>query len=196
MPTALERESLRVPFSTAFDDLTEIGPVRLRFIGIEYGSLGSLSGPDVCGGGERIAGVLAQCLREAESGVAFLPTCMGLFAMESEDAFALFREVAAGAELLAAYTALGSEVICQAARAFAGGGVGTQRATASLEEDSVISILLGTHAPSDTVVVTLRLDIASSCGEISMPGFVYLLAEPKSFRAALAEVADRANTAA
>jgi hypothetical protein len=121
---------------------------------------------------------------------------MGLFAMESEDAFALFQEVAAGAELLATYTAFGSEIVAQAARALAGGCVGTQSGTASLEGNSVISILVGTHAPSDTVVVTLRLEISSSCGEASTPGFVYLLADPKSFRATLAEIADSVNTAA
>jgi hypothetical protein len=171
----------------------------LCVVGIEYGSLGSMAAPDVCGGGERIAGVLAQCipdsdsLNSSDSHACVFPSRIGLFAMESEDAFALFQQVSEGADLLATYTELGSELVAQAARALAGGAVGTQSGTASLEENSVISILVGTHAPSDTVIVTLRLELSSRRGEASTPGFVYLLVEPKLFGATLAVITDSAQ---
>ena len=162
----------------------------MRLIGVEYGSFGTISASEVCGAGERIAGVLSKCVPDEDAGNASVfdpPSRMGLFAMESEDAFALFDELAAQDELLASYTDWGSRLVTRAAHAVAAKASRVHPGDSSLEENSVISILTGTHAPSDTVIVTLHLELLSPSGETSAPGFVYLLADPKSFGAALSE---------
>lgn len=158
--------------------------------GIEYGSFGTISAFDVCGAGERIAGVLSHCVPDEDSGNAGVPdppSRLGLFAMESEDAFSLFDELVDSDELLASYTAWGSDLIAQAAQALAATASRAHPGASSLQEDSVISILTGTHAPSDTVIITLHLELFSASGEASAPGFVYLLADPKSFGSVLPE---------
>lgn len=162
----------------------------MRLTGIEYGSFGTISASEVCGAGERIAGVLSKCVPDEDAGNAGVldsPSRMGLFAMESEDAFALFDELVDQDELLATYTAWGRRLVAQVAQTLAAPASRAHPGASSLEEDSVISILTGTHAPLDTVIVTLNLELLSPSGEASAPGFVYLLADPKSFGAVLSE---------
>ena len=48
---------------------------------------------------------------------------------------------------------------------------------ATLKEDCVGSILLQTHAPSDTAVISLRIDLAS--GDLVVPAYLYVLMDPK-----------------
>jgi hypothetical protein len=55
---------------------------------------------------------------------------------------------------------------------------------ADLREDSVPLILLGTHAPSDTVIVCVSMII--SAGDEVLPAQVYLMIEPKLLYTALA----------
>jgi hypothetical protein len=91
-------------------------------------------------------------------------------------------------EPLAAFVGLGSEALGAVASVL-GEGLGEVEADGepSLEEDSVLATLLRTHAPSDTTVVALGLNLRAS--EAFVPAHVYLLVEPKLFSGLLASVA-------
>jgi len=167
---------------------------------LSLGPLSKVTGPEVCGGGDRVAGVLGRF-----HGV--LPA-IGLYAMEPEEALALLRAAFADCEPLAAYVALGGAVLEAAAAGLSaccgspspagagkpGGQPGHEvrrevrrEGGCTLEEDSVIGTLLRTHAPSDTTVVALGLDVEA--GEARMRADVYLLVEPKRFAGTMASVA-------
>lgn len=106
-----------------------------------------------------------------------------LFAMDPSDAFDWIR-AAESADVVGDFLARGSEVLGDLVAELGEKlsldiAVGAPR----LEEDSVAAVLLRTHAPSDTAVLSLRLHVAA--GDAVLPAYVFLLVEPKSLQAAL-----------
>lgn len=139
--------------------------------GVQVGKLSTLSGAQVCGGGERIAGVLVSFADRFPR--------VGVFAMEPEAAFELVR---GGGDPVSAYTAIGCKLVRAAAAVF-DPLCATQGGRATLREDSLVDILLSTHAPSDTGLVSLQIGLSCSGGEAFQAAHVYLLAAPKPFAA-------------
>ena len=144
---------------------------------VRVGTLASLTASEVVGGGDGVAGVLVRLSGSFDQ--------VGLLAMEPEDAFELVRCEAGNRDPLAAYTALGGLLVGRLATAVDALGV-AQEGEPTLQEDSVIGTLLRTHAPSDTVVVSVSLSVSWAGSEASRAASVYLLADPKPFAAALA----------
>ena len=139
--------------------------------GVHLGTLGRVSSSEICGRGDRIAGVLVRFSGRLEQ--------VGLFAMETEDAFAVVQHRAWADDPLGTYTDFGRDIVRAVTAAIDSRGV-PQAGEASLWEETAIQALLGTHAPSDTVVVSVSLQL-SVAGEAARTGYVYVLAEPKPF---------------
>lgn len=165
---------------------------------LAFGSLATLNGSEVCGRGDRVAGVATRYAGRARA--------IALFAMEPEEALVLLRRHfaeaggGAGAGPLGAYEALGRESGTAVVAALLGDGSGAgpdaggggraatlrQEGDATLEEDSVIASLLATHAPSDTALAMLRLELhGARAGEAPLRAHVYVLVEGKPFVQAL-----------
>ena len=169
----------------ALDELPQRVGIHARVEAVRLGTLGRVSGADVCGRGERIAGGLARFSGRLEQ--------VGLFAMETEDAFEMIRDREASKDPLGAYTHLGREIVRAVTAAIDPTG-GDQQGDATLQEDSAIRALLHTHAPSDTVVVSVSLALPGNRDEDSLAAHVYVLAEPKLFDALRSELlVDRLN---
>jgi len=194
---------LRERLESGLSSTTPFSAARLRLRDLAFSSLATLTGPETCGGGELVAGVSSR--------FAGALRATALFAMEPEDALESLRAGVPEAEPLGAYTALGrsvSECVVSAlaAGAEAGDAPGDtpaagirQEGDASLQEDSVIATLLATHAPSDTVIVLVGVDLLVAARSPSAPSepsdakafeeatraYVYILVEPKPFAALL-----------
>jgi hypothetical protein len=151
--------------------------LRVEPVCVQIRTLATLSGVDLCGGGELVAGVLARFAGRFPQ--------VGLFAMEAEEAYAVLRDGMPGADPLGSYTALGRDLLGAAASAIDPLGV-MQEGSATLQEDSVIGTLLRTHAPSDTAVVCIDLLAHGHEADTARRGYIYVLAEPKPFTALLA----------
>ena len=167
---------LRDTLCTALADLP--AGVRARPENVRLGTLGRISTADICGRGDRIAGVLVRFSGRLEQ--------VGLFAMETEDAFATVQHRAWAEDPLGAYTRFGCDIVRVVTAAIDSRGE-PQPGDTSLWEETAIQALLGTHAPSDTVVVSVSLQF-SAPGEASRAGYVYVLAEPKPFAAVRSEM--------
>jgi hypothetical protein len=151
--------------------------VRVEPVRVRIRTLSTLSGADLCGGGDLVAGVLARFTGRFPQ--------VALFAMEAEEAYALLRDQMPGVAPLESYTALGHSLLGVTACAIDPLGV-TQEGSATLQEDSVISTLLRTHAPSDTAVVCVDVVLRGDPADALRPAYLYVLAEPKPFTAVLA----------
>ncbi|MCZ6783318.1 MAG: hypothetical protein O7G30_08415 [Proteobacteria bacterium] len=128
-------------------------------------------GPAPCDG-DLCAGVMMR-LDGTLSGTALL-------SMDPEHALAWIsaRPNGPGAEPLAAYLELGRTLLATCLGALADGfGCTTEPGTARLEEETVVGIVLATHAPSDTVVLSARLEVPIA-GQ-RLPAHVTVLLEPK-----------------
>jgi hypothetical protein len=165
---------LRDQLAAALAEAPRLGGLSARAQGVQLGTLARLSGAEICGQGDRMAGILARFSGGLDQ--------VALFAMETEHALALVHGLAQGEDPLAAYTTLGQgflEAVTRAIDPIDGAQVGD----ATLHEETALQALLGTHAPSDTVVVSIGLDLLSERVEGNRPAHVYVLAEPKPFRA-------------
>jgi hypothetical protein len=104
-----------------------------------------------------------------------------VFTMEPEGALAWSRSVgdATGAQLITTFIAVVADVVSDLVRASAqamhGDAVDFDRA--SLCENSRVAVVIGTHAPGDTAIVTLGFDV--EFGGAVYPAQLDLLLEPK-----------------
>jgi hypothetical protein len=179
-PHPSQEDLLRESFARVLDDLPTLpgaSGVRVGASRVRIAALSELSGTDVCGGGELVAGVLVRHAGRFDQ--------VGLFAMEPEEAYELVQDGLGSVDPLGAFSALGRELVGAAALAIDPHGV-TQEGDATLQEDSVIGMLLRTHAASDAVVVSLELTLCWAESEASRLAHVYVLADSKPFAAALA----------
>ncbi len=125
----------------------------------------------VLGDGDLIAGVMLR-FQGALCATALL-------ALEPANALAWARAVSPCPEPVARFVALGEALLGPVVMSIAGSLdlAETEPGPASLEERPVIEILVGTHAPSDTAILSLVLAIMA--GDVCVPARVYLLLEPK-----------------
>lgn len=151
------------------------GGVRVRAVAVSLATLADLRGDQLCGGGDCIAGVRVACDERA---------CAALFAMEAADAHQLLGAAPIEAPKLDAFTSLGAALARACARGL-GCAADAQTSHATLEEDSLIAILLRTHAPSSTslALVELALDLdGGAASSASWRAQVYVLADRKRGR--------------
>jgi hypothetical protein len=154
-----------------------LGDSALEVREIRSATLGEMPEQMPCFDGDCVAGVAGRY-----SGGA----CgTSLLAMNPEDALTWIRCDLREAEPLESFVKLGSLVQTHLTQAISSGmGVTIEAEGAVLREDSVPLILFGTHAPSDTVIVCISLQVAA--GDQTLPMQVYLMIEPKFLYTALA----------
>lgn len=110
-----------------------------------------------------------------------------VLAVDPEDALGWVHATGPAEDPLARFLELGRSTIHGALTALAQGqGIAVALTAPNLQEDSVVPILLGTHAPSDTVILTAGLQLV--VGTSNVAATLYLLVEPKVL-AALADAA-------
>ena len=151
--------------------------IRASVHAVRVATLGTLSGAELCGGGDGVAGELARLRGRFDQ--------VGLFAMVPDVALSLLRACSDLREPLDAYVEIGQQLVTVVGSALDPLGV-AQEGPATLCEDSVIASLLRTHAPSDTAVVAVSLAVSRAFESAPRPASLYLLADPKPFVAALA----------
>jgi len=101
-----------------------------------------------------------------------------VLALDPEHALTWVAEAGDGADPIARFLALSGALL----RAATSGletplGVRLASGPAALGEDSVVGILLATHAPSDTWVLSARVDL--DAGGLRRPAHAYWLLDPK-----------------
>lgn len=149
----------------------------LEVRGIQCTTLADLPDQVACFDCECVAGVMGR----------FQGGLFGtvLLAMDPEDALAWVRLKPGQEDLLESFVRL-SKIVQSSLVSEIGAGLGHQVMPASTElcEDSVPLILFGTHAPSDTAVVTVSILVAA--GDDLLPMQIYLMIESKLLCTALA----------
>jgi hypothetical protein len=133
--------------------------------------LGELSSENLYGEGDRVAGVSCG-LHGSLSGTA-------VFAMEPEDAFAWMLSSCRGEDPLESFVASGERIIREFVHSTGPTEPSPELAAGSLREESLMEILVGTHAPSDTLVLSARLVLRTT--QLRHPGSFHLLVAPKEF---------------
>lgn len=114
-----------------------------------------------------------------------------LLALDPEDALAWVRAATSDVDPIDRFLELGSRIMKCVIEALAEGfRRSVEFSVASLEEQPVLAILLGTHAPLDTVLLSLRLQL--TCPEVDAPACLYLLIERKPLECLLSGGADGA----
>ncbi len=147
------------------------GDLRIYVAELRCRSMVDFSPESLCGGGDIVAGVVLR-FDGGLRGTA-------LFAMEPEAALDLARSPADERDPVVFFTELGGTILSEL---LLGTTEGLDRETvlgpAQLEERSLMAIMTATHAPSDTVILTLRA--ALEADESSAYAFdVHLMLEPK-----------------
>ncbi|MGH0036769.1 MAG: hypothetical protein ACQGVK_17225 [Myxococcota bacterium] len=101
-----------------------------------------------------------------------------VFALDPEDALAWMRPASARDDLIPAYLDRVAGLVASAVNAWGESmGVAFAFGEPVLHEDSVVGILLGTHAPSDTLILSARLAIDADGAP--RPAHLYLMVDPK-----------------
>jgi hypothetical protein len=109
---------------------------------------------------------------------------VALLSLEPEDALAWTLAGGDCANPLSKYVDLGGVVLRSIVEAAAAAlGTASEAAEPRLIEDSLAGTLLGTHAPSDTVVMCSQIQV--EVGPLKLPAHLYLLMEPKMLSALL-----------
>lgn len=140
-------------------------------------TLGEMPEAMPCFEGECVAGVAGR-YRGGVCGTSLL-------AMSPEDALTWIRCSRDVEDALQSFVDLGNLVQTHIIEAIGSGlGLEIESQGAGLREDSVPLILLGTHAPSDTVIVCISVE--ATAGDEILPMHVYLMIEPKFLCTALA----------
>ncbi len=107
-----------------------------------------------------------------------------VISLEPRDALELIRSTGFKTDPLGSFRRAGASVVQgMLQRLGSAGGFSIEFGAPGLEEGSLIETVLGTHAPRDTVVVSLELDFQSE--ERAFPAYLYLLLAPKVFETTL-----------
>jgi len=169
----VDRAADELAESHAFD--TELTVLQTRCC-----ALGDFGAQEIDGGADWIAGVL-RAFRGRVCGTAIL-------SMDPEDALAWSLADGGDGPPVEAYLDVAGRVLeaiaLTAAEAI---GVEVELGAARLEEDTVGGCLLRTHAPSDTVVVSSRIEVRA--GGQTLPAQLLLVMEPKVVSALLGALA-------
>lgn len=122
------------------------------------------------GDGDRVAG-LSSSLRGSLFGTA-------LFAMEPEDAFAWVLSKGSGPDPLESYVAAGAQILrAMIQETGVSLNAPVELGETTLREESLMEILVGTHAPSDTLLVSAKLLLRAA--GLTLPASFYVLVAPK-----------------
>jgi hypothetical protein len=114
-----------------------------------------------------------------------------LLALEPEDALAWVRAATSDVDPIDRFLELGSQIVkCVVETLADRWRRSVEFRVASLEEKPVLAVLLGTHAPLDTVLLSLRLQL--TCPEVDAPAHLHLLVERKPLECLLRGGADGA----
>jgi len=152
--------------------LREQGPEsEVEVMDLRCTALGSLSPEELCGDGDRVAAV-SCALRGGLGGTA-------VFAMEPEDALAWVLSSGSGSDPLASFVASGECILRQLAESTGETEPRPELAAGALREESLMEILVGTHAPSDTLVLSAQLEVRTET--LCLPAAFHLLVAPKQF---------------
>ncbi len=107
-----------------------------------------------------------------------------LLALDPADALSWVRCHGSPSDPLATYRAIAEQLLRHlVGRLAVVFDIETQPGPLSLEEHSVVDTLLATHAPSDTVVLSLCLEVGTSA--LSFTAAFYLMVDPKRLAALL-----------
>lgn len=141
----------------------DVAEIRVTPVG-EFGELGLLLSEDL------VAGVMGR----VEGG---LPGSLNLV-LEPEDALAWAQMGSAGSDPIAAYVGLGTEVLSGLCVALADVmSTEVEFCEPRLVESTELGMLVGTHAPSDTLVLSVQLRI--DCRGEEIGAHSHWLVEPK-----------------
>lgn len=139
---------------------------------LTWTSIANLGNQRLCGDGDVVAGVVTRFVGRT-SGTA-------IAALEPSEALTLVRHLAPDAEPLEAFVALGRALGAELAAAVATvSGDGPDVGAGELDERPLASIVLGTHAPSDTAVLCARFAVVADEDSEAVSVFAYLLVDPK-----------------
>lgn len=165
----MDRAAEQLADRHAFD--TEITVLETRCC-----ALGDFASEGLPGGEDLIAGVM-RAFRGRLAGASLL-------SMEPEDALAWVVADGDGENPLETYVDLGGCVLAAVAEAAAEAiGVEVEVGEPRLEESSIAGCLLLTHAPSDSVLVSSRLEVRAGGQHLSAQ--LHLVMEPKVISALL-----------
>jgi hypothetical protein len=107
-----------------------------------------------------------------------------VISFEPRHAFELIRSLGAAPDPLDIFRGAGARVLQEMLGWLgAAGGSPVEFGDPTLEERSLVTTVLGTHAPPDTMVVSLEIGFASA--ERVLPAYLYLLLDSKVFRSTL-----------
>jgi hypothetical protein len=174
--SATQLDTLRVHLDSGVDQATEalrragLPEVRLELRHVTWCALGQFSERAPSDDEDVIAGAMMRFMGGL-SGSALL-------ALEPEDALTWVRTSTSDVDPIDRFLELGSQIVRGVVGALAEGWRrSVEFGVASLEEQPVLAVLLGTHAPLDTVLLSLHLQLV--CPEVDAPACLHLLIEPK-----------------
>ncbi len=117
-----------------------------------------------------------------------------LLALDPADALRWVRAHEAATSPLETYRHLANQLLCALVEGMAVGfSCEAQPGPVTFEERSLVAILLGTHAPSDTLVLSARLEIDTP--DALVPAHLYLLFDPKRLMAMLESLSETPRSA-
>ena len=152
----------------ALDSLSAPGLVLADLRWLALGDLGSVP---LCGDGDLVAAVVSR-FRGRSDGTAIV-------ALDPEDALEFVRGLAPMSEPLDAFVSLGSSLARGLADGlYEGGDEDLAMGEGALDERPLATIVLSTHAPSDTAVLAAHFSVAVS-EEAAVSVFAYLLVDAK-----------------
>lgn len=110
-----------------------------------------------------------------------------LFAMQPPAALEVARASDDASDPIRCFVRFGERIASEVVSAIAAGlSAQVDVGPGSLAEDTVAAILFGTHAPPDTMIVVTQLHTSCEPDGVPLPGYLYLLFEPKTLEALLA----------
>jgi hypothetical protein len=107
-----------------------------------------------------------------------------VISLEPQHALELIRSVEGEGDPLDVFRSTGARLLQgMLERLAAGGGQSLECGDPGLEEDSLVATVLGTHAPRETMVVSLQIDFVSA--RRALPAYLYLLLDSKTLESTL-----------
>ncbi|MBW2272608.1 MAG: hypothetical protein JRG96_05015 [Deltaproteobacteria bacterium] len=179
---ALLQERLNLGFERsgrALQRALSSADLRLEVRELRCRAMADFSPDSLCGGGDVAAGVVLR-FDGGLRGTA-------LFAMEPEAALGLARGGGPDREPIAFFTELGGTVLSELLLGTTEGlDRDSEMGPPQLEESSLMAIMASTHAPSDTLILTMRADLVARDRERDAFD-VHLMLEPKLLHGLLGE---------
>lgn len=149
----------------------ESHPCDVEIVDLSCRALRELSSENLCGDGDRVAAVSCAIAGWLSGTV--------VFAMEPEDALAWVLSSCSGDDPLESFVSSGECIVRELVHSTAPTEPSLDLAAGRLREESLLEILVGTHAPSDTLVLSARLRLRTR--QLCHSASFHLLVTPKEF---------------